>query len=34
VKEVNIGFEFGLGIEGYEEFQEGDVLEFYKKERV
>ena len=34
VKEVNTGFEFGAGFEKYEDFQVGDVLEFYKKERV
>lgn len=34
VKEVNAGFEFGAGFEKYEDFQVGDVLEFYKKERV
>ena len=34
VKEVNVGFEFGAGFEKYEDFQVGDVLEFYKKERV
>ena len=34
VKEVNAGFEFGLAFEKYEDFQVGDVLEFYKKERV
>ena len=34
VKEVNAGFEFGIGLEKYDEFQVGDVLEFYKQERV
>ncbi len=34
VKEVNAGFEFGIGLEKYEDFQVGDVLEFYKQERV
>ncbi len=34
VKEVNAGFEFGIGLEKYDDFQVGDVLEFYKQERV
>ena len=34
VKEVSTGFEFGAGFEKYEDFQVGDILEFYKKERV
>lgn len=34
VKEVNAGFEFGIGLEKYDDFQVGDTLEFYKQERV
>lgn len=33
VREVAVGFECGIGLEGFEEFQEGDVIEFFKKER-
>ncbi|MBN1135501.1 MAG: translation initiation factor IF-2 [Anaerolineae bacterium] len=32
--EVKAGFECGIGITGFDDIQEGDVLEFYKKERV
>jgi translation initiation factor IF-2 len=34
VKEVAAGFECGIGLEGYNEIEVGDVLEFFKKERV
>ena len=34
VREVSTGFECGIGIEGYIDFQVGDVIEFYGKERV
>jgi len=34
VKEVNAGYECGLGLEGFEDFKEGDTIEFYKRERV
>jgi translation initiation factor IF-2 len=34
VAEVRAGFECGLSIAGFEGFQEGDILEFYKEERV
>ncbi|HAV10235.1 MAG TPA: translation initiation factor IF-2, partial [Dehalococcoidia bacterium] len=34
VKEVAAGFECGIGIEGFSEFQVGDVLQFYRRERV
>lgn len=34
VTEVNAGFECGVGIEGFNDFIEGDILEFFKKERV
>jgi translation initiation factor IF-2 len=34
VPEVTAGFECGIGIEGFDDLAEGDVLEFYNKERV
>jgi len=34
VKEVAAGFECGIGIEGFNQFEIGDVIEFYRKERV
>ncbi len=34
VKEVNTGFECGVGLENFNEFVEGDTIEFYRKERV
>jgi translation initiation factor IF-2 len=34
VKEVNSGFECGVGLEDFDEFVEGDIIEFYRKERV
>ena len=34
VAEVRAGFECGLSIAGFEDFQEGDILEIYKEERV
>ncbi len=34
VKEVEQGYECGISLEGYNDFREGDVIEFYKKERV
>ncbi len=34
VKEVRSGYECGLALEGFDDFQEGDTLEFYQKERV
>ena len=30
----NTGFECGVGVDGFNDFEEGDVLEFYKRERV
>ena len=33
VREVATGHECGIGVEGFEGFQVGDVLEFYRKER-
>jgi translation initiation factor IF-2 len=32
-REVQTGFECGISIENFAEFQEGDVLEFYRRER-
>ncbi len=34
VKEVNTGFECGVGLEDFDGFVEGDIIEFYRKERV
>jgi len=33
VKEVRAGFECGVGLEGFQDFEEGDIIELYKKER-
>jgi translation initiation factor IF-2 len=34
VREVASGFECGIGVEGFNDFKEGDVIEAYVKERV
>jgi translation initiation factor IF-2 len=34
VPEVRSGFECGIGVSGFEDFEEGDILEFYREERV
>jgi translation initiation factor IF-2 len=34
VSEVKAGFECGIAIAGFDGFEEGDVLEFYREERV
>jgi translation initiation factor IF-2 len=34
VSEVSAGLECGLGIEGFVDFQIGDIIEFYRQERV
>lgn len=34
VKEVAAGFECGIGVEGFNQFEIGDVIEFYRKEKV
>lgn len=34
VDEVNVGYECGLGLENFKDFKEGDIIEFYRKERV
>jgi translation initiation factor IF-2 len=34
VKEVRQGFECGVGLASFKDFKEGDVIEFYVKERV
>lgn len=34
VREVAAGFECGIGIQGFDKFQEGDTLEFYTTEQV
>jgi translation initiation factor IF-2 len=33
VREVRTGFECGVGLEGFNDFEEGDRIEFYVKER-
>lgn len=33
VREVRTGFECGVGLEGFNEFEEGDTIQFYVKER-
>jgi translation initiation factor IF-2 len=33
VTEVKTGFECGIGLEGFDDFEEGDILEFYVQER-
>ena len=34
VREVRQGFECGIGVDGFESFRSGDIIEFYTKERV
>lgn len=34
VKEVKVGFECGVALEGFSQYKEGDIIEFYVKERV
>lgn len=34
VREITAGFECGVGIEGFSEFEIGDIIEVYKKEKV
>jgi translation initiation factor IF-2 len=34
VREVRQGFECGIGLDGFNEFKNGDVIEFYTKEQV
>jgi translation initiation factor IF-2 len=34
VSEVSAGLECGLGVEGTADFQIGDIIEFYRKERI
>jgi translation initiation factor IF-2 len=34
VREVRAGFECGIGLDGFNDFQEGDLIEFYVTERV
>ncbi|MFO7664425.1 MAG: translation initiation factor IF-2 [Chloroflexota bacterium] len=34
VREVKAGFEFGVGIDGFNDFQEGDIIEFFVSKRV
>jgi translation initiation factor IF-2 len=34
VREVATGMECGIGIESFNDFNAGDVIEFYRKEQV
>lgn len=34
VREVNAGFECGIGVDGFDDFKEGDIIEAYIKERI
>jgi len=34
VREVSSGFECGIGVEGFNDFKEGDIIEAYVKERI
>jgi translation initiation factor IF-2 len=34
VREVQSGYECGISIEGFNNLQEGDVIEFYHRERI
>ncbi|MBX3057856.1 MAG: translation initiation factor IF-2 [Anaerolineae bacterium] len=34
VREVKIGFEFGVGLENYQDYQPGDILEFFVSKKV
>jgi translation initiation factor IF-2 len=34
VREVDAGYECGIGLENFDDFQEGDVIEFYAKQQV
>jgi len=34
VREVKAGFECGIGLEGFSDYEEGDIIETYRKERV
>jgi translation initiation factor IF-2 len=34
VREVGTGYECGISLEGFDDFHEGDVIEFYTKEQV
>lgn len=34
VNEVKAGYECGIGIEGFDDLQEGDILEFFSKEKT
>jgi len=34
VREVKIGFEFGVNIENWNDYEPGDIIEFFVTERV
>jgi translation initiation factor IF-2 len=34
VREVQTGYECGLNVEGFNDIQVGDTLEFYRKEKI
>ena len=34
VREIAAGFECGVGVEGFPEFEVGDIIETYRKEKM
>ncbi len=34
IKEVSAGLECGVGVEGFNDFKIGDILEFFRREKV
>jgi len=34
VREVKAGFEFGVSLDGFDDFQPGDIIEFFVSQRV
>jgi translation initiation factor IF-2 len=34
VREVRTGFECGIGVEGFSDFEQGDVIQFLTRQRV
>ncbi len=33
VREVSAGYEAGVGVDGFNDFQVGDILEFFRREK-